>query len=116
MPGPWWYHTATSVPRVRSLPFSALRLLIQLTRKPPSCRPCNYFTSLWQKRSMRSRPFSMFAISGSGAGLKVEQLSPVAGEVQVKTLVMQIIAGAFVELLTQQVFHRPVVRRQMLDG
>jgi hypothetical protein len=35
MAGPWWYHTATSVPRVRNLPFSALRLLIQLTRKPP---------------------------------------------------------------------------------
>ena len=40
MAGPWWYHTATSVSRVRNLPFSALRLLIQLTRKPPSCRPC----------------------------------------------------------------------------
>ena len=35
MVGPWWYHTATIVPRVRNLPFSALRLLIQLTRKPP---------------------------------------------------------------------------------
>ena len=43
MAGPWWYHTATSVPRVRNLPFSALRLLIQLTRKPPSCRPCSLF-------------------------------------------------------------------------
>ena len=35
MSGPWWYHTATSVPRARNRPFSALRLLIQLTRKPP---------------------------------------------------------------------------------
>ncbi len=28
MVGPWWYHTATSVPRVRNLPFSVLRMLI----------------------------------------------------------------------------------------
>src|ERR1035441_7479194 len=32
---PWWYHTATSVPRVRNLPFSLLRMLMQLSRKPP---------------------------------------------------------------------------------
>ena len=30
MAGPWWYQTATSVPRVRNLPFSLLRILIQL--------------------------------------------------------------------------------------
>jgi hypothetical protein len=28
MAGPWWYHTGTSVPRVRNLPFSALRMLM----------------------------------------------------------------------------------------
>ena len=28
MAGPWWYHTATSVPRARNLPFSLLRMLI----------------------------------------------------------------------------------------
>ena len=44
--GPWWYHTATSVPPGRNSPFSALRLLIQLTRKPPSCRPCSLFHQL----------------------------------------------------------------------
>ena len=27
---PWWFHTATSVPRARHLPFSLLRMLIQL--------------------------------------------------------------------------------------
>ena len=43
MAGPWRYHIATIVPQVRNLPFSALRLLIQLTRKPPSCRPCSLF-------------------------------------------------------------------------
>ena len=52
MPGPGWYHTATSVPRVRNLPFSALRLLIQLTRKPPYVGPAARFTNPWQKRSM----------------------------------------------------------------
>ena len=35
MAGPWWYHTATSVPRVRNLPFSLLRVLIQVRRQPP---------------------------------------------------------------------------------
>ena len=35
--GPWWYHTATSVPRVRNLPFSLLRMLMQASRKPPQC-------------------------------------------------------------------------------
>jgi hypothetical protein len=33
MSGPWWYHTATSVPRARNLPFSLLRMLIL-----PGCR------------------------------------------------------------------------------
>jgi hypothetical protein len=28
MVGPWWYHTATSVPRLRNLPFSLLRMLM----------------------------------------------------------------------------------------
>ena len=28
MVGPWWYHTATSVPWVRNRPFSLLRMLI----------------------------------------------------------------------------------------
>jgi hypothetical protein len=37
MTGPWWYHTATSVPRVRNLPFSLLRMLMQASRKPPQC-------------------------------------------------------------------------------
>ena len=32
MSGPWWYHTATSVPRVPNPPFSLLRTLI-LTRR-----------------------------------------------------------------------------------
>ena len=35
MVGPWWYHTATSVPRVRNPPFSLLRMLMQPSRKPP---------------------------------------------------------------------------------
>jgi hypothetical protein len=35
MSGPWWYHTATSVPRVLNPPFSLLRMLIQVSRKPP---------------------------------------------------------------------------------
>ena len=56
MAGPWWYHTATSVPRVRNLPFSVLRLLIHLTRKPPSCRPCKDRTA-----SLR-RPGLLFCI------------------------------------------------------
>jgi hypothetical protein len=56
MVGPWWYHTATIVPRVRNLPFSALRLLIQLTRKPSSCRPCKDRTA-----SLR-RPGLLFCI------------------------------------------------------
>jgi hypothetical protein len=42
MVGPWWYRTATSVPRLRNPPFSALRLLIKLTRKP-SCQPGSLF-------------------------------------------------------------------------
>ena len=29
MVGPWWYHTGTSVPLVRNLPFSLLRMLMQ---------------------------------------------------------------------------------------
>ena len=33
MVGPWWYHTATSVPRVRNPPFSLLRMLMQVTRR-----------------------------------------------------------------------------------
>ena len=33
MAGPWWYHTATSVPLMRNLPFSLLRMLIL-----PGCR------------------------------------------------------------------------------
>ena len=37
MVGPWWYHTATIVPRVRNLPFSVLRMLMRATRKPPQC-------------------------------------------------------------------------------
>ena len=41
MAGPWWYHTATSVPRVRNLPFSLLRMLMQLSRRadiPVRCK------------------------------------------------------------------------------
>jgi len=41
MAGPWWYHTATSVPRVRNLPFSLLRMLMQLSRRaeiPVHCK------------------------------------------------------------------------------
>jgi len=37
MVGPWWYHTATSVPRLRNLPFSVLRTLLQVSRQPAPC-------------------------------------------------------------------------------
>src|ERR1019366_7589287 len=37
MVGPWWYHTATSVPRVCNLPFSLLRMLMQASPKPHQC-------------------------------------------------------------------------------
>ena len=39
MAGPWWYHTATSVPRLRNLPFSLLRMLMQATLMGPSSHP-----------------------------------------------------------------------------
>jgi hypothetical protein len=51
MGGPWWYHTATSVLRVRNPPFSLLRMLIQATPnrrqksekgiRPPKPPPCD---------------------------------------------------------------------------
>jgi hypothetical protein len=33
--GPGWHQTGASVPRVRNLPFSLLRMLIRVNRKPP---------------------------------------------------------------------------------
>ena len=37
--GPGWYQTATSVPRVRNLPFAVLRMLMQVSCGSPPCRP-----------------------------------------------------------------------------
>src|ERR1035441_6865077 len=48
--------------------------------------------------------------------LEVEQLGAVGRQVQVKALVLQVVPGAFVAFPAQQVFHRPVVRRQVLKG
>src|ERR1035441_10673109 len=61
-------------------------------------------------------------LGGNAAGpasvdrFEVEQLGAVGGQVQVKALVLQVVPGAFVAFRTQQVFHRPVVRRQVLKG
>ena len=37
--GPGWYQSGTSVPRGCKPPFSVLRMLMQPSRKPPSCDP-----------------------------------------------------------------------------
>ena len=48
MVGPGWYQTATSVPRVRNLPFSLLRMLIQLVCLSRADGPILVFWSgLW---------------------------------------------------------------------
>ena len=48
--------------------------------------------------------------------LKVKQLGSVRGEIEIEPLVVQVIAGALVGFLPEQVLHRPVVRREVLDG
>ena len=49
-------------------------------------------------------------------GAEVEQLGAVGRQIQVKAMVLQVIPGAPVIFLPQQVLHLPVVRREMLDA
>src|ERR1017187_8878139 len=54
--------------------------------------------------------------SGSVDRLEVEQLSAVGGQVEVEALDLQVISGALIAFLAQQIFHGPVVRGQMLEA